>query len=92
MAENIKKVVTEGLKEFFQTQLKPRFDQIHQRVGQLDQRFNLIEFKLTEHDQKFVAILEKQTGHDERFRDILGHFDQLYQRISGLEDEYQAIV
>ncbi len=85
MAENVKKAVAEGLKEFYQTQLKPRFDQI-------DQRFNLIEFKLADHDQKFTAILEKQAEQDGKFKDTLGHFEQLYQRTIRVDDEYQAIM
>jgi len=52
------------------------------------------ERKITspEHDRQFSAILEKQEEHDEKFRDIFGHFDQLYQRLTLLEDEYHAIV
>ena len=43
-------------------------------------------------EPRFDRIEGKLAEHDERFRDLLGHFDQLYQRITRLEDEYQAIV
>src|SRR3989304_5904551 len=43
-------------------------------------------------DPRFDRLERKQAEHDERFRDILGHFDQLYQRLTRLEEEYQAIV
>ncbi|MFQ5780655.1 MAG: hypothetical protein ACE5HN_07700 [Nitrospiria bacterium] len=43
-------------------------------------------------EPRFDRIEGKQAEHDEKFSDILGHFDQLYQRLMRLEDEYQAIV
>jgi chromosome segregation ATPase len=43
-------------------------------------------------EPRFDRIEAKLAEHDEKFNDILGHFDQLYQRLTRLEDEYQAIV
>ena len=41
---------------------------------------------------EFTAIKEKLHEHDEKFRDIIDHFDSLYNRLGRLEDEYLMVM
>ena len=55
----------------------------------------LVEFlgrRFADTDQRFDAIDRRFDAVDQQFRDVLGHFDHLYQRIERLEQEYYVIV
>ena len=43
-------------------------------------------------EPEFRAIRSKLDEHDQKFRDILYHFDQIYQRFERLETEYYSII
>src|SRR4030067_3826113 len=57
---------------------KDIFDTLSEFYGKvIEPRFDRIEKRLDEHDKKF--------------RDILNHFDQIYERFERLETEYYSI-
>ncbi len=51
----------------------------------------LNEFYLKILEPRFDRIENRLNEHDQKFKDILLHFDQIYQRLERLETEYYAI-
>jgi flagellar capping protein FliD len=67
-----------------------------QLIEFLGRQFTEIDRRFTSIDQRFVSIDQRLDAMEQRFdaqfREILGHFDQLYQRLERLEQEYHAIL
>ena len=61
--------------------LGERFETIDRRFEVIDRRFDAIDRRFDDVDRRF----------DELRTEILGHFDEIYQRLERLEQEYQAI-
>ena len=59
-----------------------------ERFETIDRRFGTIDRRLETVDRRFDAIDRR---FDELRGEILGHFDEVYRRLEGLEQEYQAI-
>jgi chromosome segregation ATPase len=70
-------------------QVDQRFAQVDERFAQVDRRFVVTERRFNELDTAIAGV--RQDVADLR-HDMLGHFDAIYLRLEGLEQEYQAII
>lgn len=72
------------------------------RFDTIDRRFDAIDQRLDGHDRQFTAVAQRfdtidrrfdvmQERLDEKFLEVFGHFDEVYRRLEGLEQEYHAI-
>src|SRR4030067_2333219 len=88
-----KKDISDALNEFYGKVIEPRFDQIESYIqNKIEPRFDQIESYIQNQiEPRFDKIDKKLEEHDKRFDDLLGHFDQIYNRLEKLETEYFAI-
>jgi chromosome segregation ATPase len=69
--------------------LQGQFTHVDQRFTQIDQGFVQIDRRFTGMDHRFDALEHRLEAGS---RDATGHFDEVYRRLDGLEQEYVAMV
>lgn len=86
-----KKDVSDALKEFYKTSLKPKFEQI-------DDQFEQVNSQLKEHtsqfgkiDKRFEQIDKRLDQHDKRFDQIDNRFEQIDNRFAQVDKKFQQM-